>query len=183
METVDPREVVKKTFEILEILPPNTFSIRILTSASRRLGFGIVNYTIKKISGGIFQVTEDFDGTQLYTRESKTFTISNYHNLKTILKRYPIVYIILETTDELGGHQVTLFDCENTNCMDIKNQVAAKIQNRFRKSKGYAEMMYHPLRLEKLGYFNDLSFGKRKVCQNGALKIVNSEIKYVSKLK
>ena len=65
--------------------------------------------------------------------------------------------------------------------MDIKNQVAAKIQNRFRKSKGYAEMMYHPLRLEKLGYFNDLSFGKRK--RSNALKIVNNEIKFLSKLK
>jgi len=77
---------------------------------------------------------------------------------------------------------MTLFRCEEQGCLDRRRHASSKIQSEFRKSKGYAEMMYHPTRLKAQGYFNELSFGKKRSGKRSSfdpLQQVNSEIKYL----
>jgi len=58
-----------------------------------------------------------------------------------------------------------------------KDIAANTIQNKFRKSRGYAEWKYNPERLNSEGYFNDLSFGKTKRL---SLKTINKLIKLIN---
>jgi len=66
-------------------------------------------------------------------------------------------------------------------------EAATKIQQGFRKSKGYAEWAYHPERLASQGYFENMDFGKRRSTKrrstnNYSLKTIDRLIKLVQKM-
>ena len=174
METVDPREVVKAAFRIVEVLPPLTFDISVYTVDDEPAGLLGYIYTVRKNNEGNFTVFSEHD---------EPFTIHSYRDFEIVLKKAVIDIVDCSTRNAVNDHvltQMVLFRCEEQGCLDRRRHATSKIQSEFRKSKGYAEWKYHPQRLKAQGYFNDLSFGKRKP-KNPALQRVNSEIKYLSK--
>ena len=169
METVDPREVVKAAFRLVEVLPPLTFDISVYTIHDEPAGLLGYSYTIEKNNEGNFTVSVHSENVEPYT------TIHSYRDLEIILKKAVIEKIECYTLNDNVLTQMVLFRCEEQGCLDRRRHATSKIQSEFRKSRGYAAWKYHPTRLQKQGYFNDLSFGKKK--RSGTLKHVNSEIK------
>ena len=167
METVDPREVVKAAFRLVEVLPPLTFDISVYTVDDEPAGLLGYIYTVRKNNEGNFTVFSEHD---------EPFTIHSYRDFEIVLKK--AVIDIVDSAKHLNdrySNQMVLFRCEEPTCLDRRRHATSKIQSEFRKSRGYAAWKYHPTRLQKQGYFNDLSFGKKK--RSGTLKHVNSEIK------
>ena len=168
METVDPREVVKAAFRLVEVLPPLTFDISVYTVDDEPAGLLGYIYTVRKNNEGNFTVFSEHD---------EPFTIHSYRDFEIVLKKAVIETIDCYTVNDHVLTQMVLFRCEEPTCLDRRKHATSKIQSEFRKSRGYAAWKYHPTRLQKQGYFNDLSFGKKK--RSGTLKHVNSEIKYL----
>jgi hypothetical protein len=80
---------------------------------------------------------------------------------------------------------------KNPAIFDDIGKAAGKIQQGFRKSRGYAAWKYSPQRLASQGYFdNNMDFGKRrstkstkrKSTNNYSLKTIDSLIKLVQKM-
>jgi hypothetical protein len=210
METVDPREIVKAAFRLVEVLPPLTFDISVYTADEEASDLVPDIYTVRKNNEGDFTV---------FSENVEPFTIHTYRDFEIILKKAVIEIIDCSTRNPVNDHVITqmiLFRCEEQGCLDRRRHATSKIQGAFRKykknkktkaRKNWRKMLpvgiiagpvhrratesaNNPDRLTELGLFNDpeararyfqpaTSFGKRKVCQNGALKIVNSEIKYL----
>ena len=207
METVDPREVVKAAFRLVEVLPPLTFNISVYVAWNEPAGLVADIYTVRKNNEGGFTV---------FSENVEPFTIHTYRDFEIVLKKAVIEIIDCSTHNPVNDHlitQMTLFRCEEQGCLDRRRHATSKIQGAFRKykktkaRKNWRKMLpvgiiagpvhrratesaNNPDRLAELGLFNDpeararyfqpaTSFGKRKVCQNGALKVVNSEIKYL----
>ena len=165
METVDPREVVKAAFRLVEVLPPLTFNISVYVAWNEAAGLVADLYTVRKINEGDFTV---------FSENVEPFTIHSYRDFEIVLKKAVIEIIDCSTHNPVNDHiitQMTLFRCEEQGCLDRRRHATRKIQSEFRKSRGYAAWKYHPTRLQKQGYFNDLSFGKKKP-KNPALQRV-----------
>jgi hypothetical protein len=209
METVDPREVVKAAFRLVEVLPPGEFSVGVYTVDDEPAGLLGYIYTVRKNNEGNFTV---------FSENVEPFTIHSYRDFEIVLKKAVIDIVDCSTRNAVNDHvltQMVLFRCEDQGCLDRRRHATSKIQGAFRKykknkktkaRKNWRKMLpvgiiagpvhrratesaNNPDRLSELGLFNDpeardryfqpaTSFGKRK--QNGALKVVNSEIKYLS---
>ena len=167
MEKVDPRKVVEAAFRMVEALPPLRFALSVYTIHDEPAGLLGYSYTIEKNNEGNFTVFSEHD---------EPFTIHSYRDFEIVLKKAVIEKIDCYTVNDNVLTQMVLFRCEEPTCLDRRRHATSKIQSEFRKSKGYAAWKYHPTRLQTQGYFNELSFGKKR---SGTLKQVNSEIKYL----
>ena len=208
METVDPREVVKAAFRLVEVLPPLTFNISVYTIHDEPAGLLGYSYTIEKNNEGNFTV---------FSENVEPFTIHSYRDFEIVLKNVVIEIIECYTVNDNVLTEMELFNCEEQGCLDLRRHATSKIQGAFRKykknkktkaRKNWRKMLpvgiiagpvhrratesaNNPDRLTELGLFNDpeararyfqpaTSFGKRKP-KNPALQRVNSELKYLSK--
>ncbi len=173
METVDPREVVKAAFRLVEVFPPGEFNIWVRTEHDEPAGLLGDEYIIQKTNEGPFII---------YTNDAEfeSITIRSYKDLETLLLKKSVITSVMCTKIKNGYHSdpYLMFSCYEHDCLDRVRYATRKIQSEFRKSRGYAAWKYHPTRLKAQGYFNDLSFGKRKP-KNPALQRVNNEIKYL----
>ena len=129
METVDPREVVKAAFRMVEALPPVFFAFRVYTIHDEPAGLLGYSYTIEKNNEGNFTVSVHSENVEPYT------TIHSYKDLEIILKKAVIEIIECYTLNDNVLTQMVLFRCEEQGCLDRRRHATSKIQGAFRKYK------------------------------------------------
>ena len=208
METVDPRKVVKAAFRMVEALPPLRFAFGVYTTHDEPAGLLGDIYTIVKNNEGAFTVfsehVEPFEIRSYKDLETilKKAVIEIIDCAERDANGVFLGQILLFECEDQGcldrrRHATSKIQGA---FRKYKKTKKTKARKNWRKMlpvgiiagpvhRRATESANNPDRLAELGLFNDpyardryfqpaTLFGKRK--QNGALKQVNSEIKYLS---
>lgn len=126
----------------------------------------------KPYSGDVEETLKFFKKTPLdYLRNEYENSINNLNRYTSRSDLY--------AQDYIDGYKRTIVDTLHQVLRE--HNAVPKIQNEFRKSKGYAAWKYHPDRLKKQGYFN--ADPEPGIFKFGKHKSTTSDIKYLRSLK
>ena len=207
METVDPRKVVEAAFRMVEALPPLRFALSVYTIHDEPAGLLGYSYTIEKNNEGNFTVFSEnvepftihsYRDFEIVLKKAVIETIDCYTVNDNVLTQ--MVLFRCEEQGCLDRRRHATSKIQGA-FRKYKKTKKTKARKNWRKMlpvgiiagpvhRRATESANNPDKLAELGLFNDpeararyfqpsTSFGKRKVCQNGALKVVNNEIKYL----
>jgi len=141
MENTNPNKILKKTIDLLELLPQfgqhhDNFSI-------------IVQY--KNLTNNLLNISIEYVNYSFIVNNNKVYSKIGLLNIINIFKKNMSIYNIDFNSPE---HANNLFYCNTSDCLKNKKIASIKLQQSFRRSREYAAWNGSPKRLEKQGYFN-----------------------------
>ena len=151
MEDVNPRNILEQCFGILDLLPINSINIEIYTGTELLTNIFRDIYYIIRINNGMYNINSEQRIYEAGTPISLTKAEIFVYIKKKIINKIDLY----NRGDDGRFRSITLFECDNQNCSEIKKFSTNRIQSNFRKSKDYAKWNWSPQRLNEQRVFGE----------------------------